>query len=365
MSANLCYLTIENGGEVSNADGDIRVGATVQVKGAGSRWINNGHLRAMGASSLTIEAGGYVSSAGGSLGSGDSGNPTTSVATITGQGSMWNMENVQYPYFGSFFIDTGNTMNLRDGGQALASRWNVWGLATIDAGSGSLLKVGAGSGEVQNYGTIRILAGPDAVPGSQHTPIAAGTWTGPGSFQAVGGTWDVVNHVFTVSDVLAGANGLPLAVDLSQHQTVLVADHARGRDLGISLLAKAGLANVTATVVDSVLLDRLKEPDRQVISGWDLTVTGNGVAVGDPLFLSFVVPAALERSSLTLWKYDGRFWQEFAAADLTISGGYASFTTSDGGAYALTVAVPEPASLTLAGFLLFLSRRRWTRVIWN
>jgi fibronectin-binding autotransporter adhesin len=343
------FLTIENGGEVNNAKGNVMLGATVTVKGAGSRWINNDYLQfgSMGTSYLTIEAGGYVSSTGGLLGTGDSFNQSFSVATITGQGSVWNAANVQQPYNGTFLIGTGSTMNLRDGGQAVATRWDVFGLATIDVGSGSLFKVGAGSGQVQNYGTIRVVAGANAVPGSQHSPIAAGTWTGPGAYQAVGGTWDAVNHVFTVSETIESISGTPLVTDLSQHQRVLIEDTARGRNLGISLQAKSGLATITATTIDSAILDKLIESDRQVVSGWDFAVSGNGYAVGDPLFLSFVVPPALDRSALSLWQYDGQFWQSFNAPDLSVSGGSASFTVANGGVYALTMFVPEPGTQLL------------------
>lgn len=86
---------------------------------------------------------------------------------------------------------------------------NSDGLLTIDTGYGSKVILGDGTGTITNNGTIRVLANPLPDAGNQYSPIIAGTWSGNGTYEAVGGTWDESSHVFTVSQTLDGVAGRP------------------------------------------------------------------------------------------------------------------------------------------------------------
>ena len=88
-------MTVHAGGTVNN-DGSAVIGSnageygTAIVTGAGAAWHNGGYLQVglFGTGSLTIEAGGLVTSTDGTLGELASG---TGNATVTGAGSRWDM----------------------------------------------------------------------------------------------------------------------------------------------------------------------------------------------------------------------------------------------------------------------------------
>ena len=91
-----------------------------------------------------------------------------------------------------------------------------------------------------------------------------------------------------------------------------------------------------------------------------MTVTG-GYTTGQPAYLSFDVGSGISRNDITVWQYEGNAWSQFDATDLTVNGGYASFTVTGFSDYALST-VPEPGTLALlaSGFLsiFFYIRRR-------
>ena len=66
-----------------------------------------------------------------------------------------------------------------------------------------------------------------------------------------------------------------------------------------------------------------------------------------------------ERADLKVWHHDGAQWSEYAAADLTCNGDYASFTVTGFSSYAIS-AVPEPGTLALlaVAVLGFVGKRR-------
>ena len=396
-------LKIEGGGQVKNADGfvgyDSDATGSVTVTGSGSSWTNSATLRvgAVGGGMLTVEAGGQVSSYHGyvadSLGS-------SGTVIVCGTASMWTNTSTLYVgnegngiltieaggkvngkdnWIGQFgnskgtvaVIGTdsawnntgylsiagtgGSALHIRGGGSVtanLVSVTNTFSSFTIDVGYGSLISAGGGTGTFSNNGTVRILAGLQPSAGSQISPISATTWSGSGTYQAVGGTWDASLHLFTVSPKLAGTSGTPVAIDPAYQQRVLIEDIASQETLGASFLAKSAAGfpiNFTATPLDGNGLSSLQgvlPRGESVLSGWNLTAAGTGYNSADPVYLSLHIPASYNRDDLHLWQFNGSTWISFSAADLSCNDGYASFTITGISGYAVT-AVPEPSAIAL------------------
>jgi T5SS/PEP-CTERM-associated repeat protein len=135
-------LTIEAGGQVSS-DSSSLGGASdstgiATITGAGSQWINSSELNVgrSGSGTLTIEAGGRVSNAFGYIGRNSSSTGTT---TVTGAGSKWtNYSSLQIGRSGS------GTLTVSDGGlvetgQLYASISDLLGNGSILATQGAVL----------------------------------------------------------------------------------------------------------------------------------------------------------------------------------------------------------------------------------
>jgi len=140
-------------------------------------------------------------------------------------------------------------------------------------------------------------------------------------------------------------------LNLTDIQRLLINDESTGWGLGASFPYKAGNVglNFTAAAVGGETLADLVdllEPDQLVKGAWDCAGGGAGYAAGDPVYLSFAVGAGLSRKDLQIWHFDGADWTAFDAMDLTCNDGWASFTISDFGTYAVT-AVPEPGTSAL------------------
>ena len=120
-------------------------------------------------------------------------------------------------------------------------------LLAIDVGRGSSAVVGGGSGTITNSGAVRLLAGAGVAAGGAYSPVSAGTWSGSGTYQAVGGTWNATSHQFTVSQVAAGAAGTPVTIDQSQEQRILITDPVSGKSVGASFLATTSSSTLSLT----------------------------------------------------------------------------------------------------------------------
>jgi hypothetical protein len=239
-------------------------------------------------------------------------------------------------------------------------------LLAINVGKSS--SVSGGTGTITNDGTIRIGTGASPAAGATFTPISAGTWSGSGTYQALGGTWNSTSHVFTASAVQEGTSGSPVTIDLSSNQRVLISDSGdsgTGWSVGASFLAAASpkSLSITASAMgdDTLLsLKDLLEPDLSVLGGWQFAAD-SGYTTGDPAYLSFNVGAGYNRNGLEVWHYDGTNWTPYAANDLTYDGTYASFTVTSFSGYAVTT--PEPGTLALLatgllGMLIYARRTR-------
>jgi T5SS/PEP-CTERM-associated repeat protein len=358
-------LSITDGGTVSNQYGKIGYSpdstGVVTVDGGSSTWTNNSHLFVgnEGSGTLSITGGGTVSNQ--DYGSIGYYLDSTGVVTVDGTDSTWTNNS-------SLFVGHvgDGTLNITNGGSvtALEASINSQSLLAIDVGNGSLLTVDGGSGTITNDGVVRVMAGAGSTAGAAYAPISAGTWSGGGIYQAVGGTWNATTHVFTVSEVEPGTSGTPVTIDLAVKQCVLIGDGGAGWSLGVSFATTGSSTSLTltATAISGDVLDDLEallDPGQAVLGGWELEAAG----YTDPAYLSFDVGAGFSRSDLHPWHYDGNEWIEFDAMDLTYDGQYASFTVRGFSGYAVT-AVPEPGtlvSLLIGAATLALLTRRCSR----
>jgi T5SS/PEP-CTERM-associated repeat protein len=351
-------LNITGGAMVSIAStGYIGVdsGSTglVTVDGVGSTWTSNflisvgnsgdGTLRITNGATVSTTSNGVLGYYGGSTG----------LVTIDGGGSSWN----------SNFLSVGNggrgTLTITGGGAVTATHvsTNSTSLLAIDVGRGSLLADNSGAGTLTNNGTIRILAGA-GVPtdGVQYSPISAGAWSGTGTYQAVGGTWDGTAHTFIASSVTSGTSGTPVPLELATVQRAIVDDNGSGGtnwEVGASFVAATSTTNITftATAMNSAILDSLRADlpaNESVLSGWTFATTNYTVSSTNPIYFSFNVGPGEPSDLLEVWHYDGSAWTEYPTTDLTFDGTFASFTATGLSGYAM-IAVPEPSALVLLG----------------
>jgi T5SS/PEP-CTERM-associated repeat protein len=226
-------------------------------------------------------------------------------------------------------------------------------LLEIDAGPGSSLTVGGGTGTLTNNGTVRMVAGADATAGQGYVPISAAAVGG--TVQAVGGTWS--SPTFTPSSVTTVASGTAATMDLCgsdtpNSQRLLVTNG--GASLGVSFLAATSTTNITpsASVLAGSALTSLtadlaaligSQANQAVLNGWTLSAGPNeGYTAGLPAYLSlstgrFYYPTP----GFELWSTSngGSTWSPITPNDLTFDGTYVSFGTTaslDNCGYALS-----------------------------
>ena len=190
-------LAIENGGTVSDVDGQVGTNAgshgTVTVTGIGSAWTNSGNLFVgdAGTGTLTIANGGTVSDVDGHVGRSAASHGTM---TVTGAGSTWiNSGNlfVGDAGTGTATIANGGTVSNMDGylGRSAASHGTatVTGAGSTWTNSGNLVIGDAGTGMLAIADGGRVsgaigIVGNDT--GSHGTATVTGTgsaWTNSGN----------------------------------------------------------------------------------------------------------------------------------------------------------------------------------------
>ena len=337
------------------------------MNGTGSTWTNSGILYVgfAGNGTLKITNGGSVSS----NAYGDIGYLSGGTVTVDGAGSTWT--NGSTLYVG----DSGNgTLIITNGGAVTASSVSInsTSLLAMDVGRGSLLTIGGGAGTITNNGIVRLSAGAIAAAGT-YTPILAGSWTGSGSYQALGGTWNSTNHVFTVSSAIAGTVGLPVTIDLSKNQRVLISDGSGKNVVGASFGATTsstsiGLTAAALTSSVSTALQTAAGSNEEILSGWTFSTTNYTVSSSNPVYLSLLVGSGQSLNDLDVWHYDGTAWTEYAASDLSYDGAYADFTVTGFSGYAVSgefsqiYTLPEPGTFALlAAGLLGLAAYAWRK----
>lgn len=228
---------------------------------------------------------------------------------------------------------------------------------TVDLGTGSSATVGGGVEPLTNDGTIRLMAGAGAANGS-YAPIAAGTWNGAGTVQALGGVYDPATHRVTVSSAAAGQAGVATTIDRSVTQRILITDGATGQQAGAGFQASTTPADLSLTatlMTDSQVssLQGLLDPGKSILSAWDFSATG--YTAGDPVYLSLGSGAGQRFLDLDIWHFNGTIWAKYLNTDLAYDHEFASFVaTGLSGGYAVSGAavaspVPVPAAAWLFG----------------
>ena len=229
----------------------------------------------------------------------------------------------------------------------------VWkGQATIEVAGDGVLTVG---GDLDNRGTIRLMAAP-GLAGGFYRPIAVGgSWTGGGTHEAFGGRWDEIDGLFSVGAPVRTTSGQAVLVDLVVQQRVSMDDRLW---LNFERPADASLYTtfITASVIEGSALDELRSilgPDASLEGCWDITTGLPTRAV-----LSFAVTGSPDADDVTIWHHDDvDGWTQYAPADLLVAGGWASFTVDGFSGYAVSV-VPEPACCTVIGLVWVLLAQR-------
>ncbi|MBN1912066.1 MAG: PEP-CTERM sorting domain-containing protein [Pirellulales bacterium] len=410
-------MRIIEGGTVNSKSGSIgdgpRFTGEVIVSGPGSAWNNSEELSVgfQGDGELTITQSGTVTSSRGFIGYKpdieSSFTPSSGMVFVRGAGSKWSNSSAVYVGYmcnGKLAVTDGGAVESGDGfvgyeGEypsfradghvmvsGIGSRWDSSGnlvVGHVDSGilnlaaggavttqsvainnksrlavevtHGSQLNIEDGAGTLTNNGTIRILAGAGATAGEVCLPIQAGTWTGAGSYEALGGTWNGASREFTVSDVALGDSGDTVSVDLASTQRVRFGQTGGTQQAGISF-RPGGAVDVTAAVVDGAMaaeLETLLEEGDELQSAWQFAVSGS-YASGNPAYVSLGIGPGFTHD-MTVWRHDGAGWAEFDAKDLAYDGIFASFTVDGFSAFAVSGApVPEPSTVVLLlGLALF------------
>lgn len=337
-----------NIGYASGASGDV------SIDGSNSTLLSNYALYVgyQGHGTLRITRGGTLTASSVVLAN----NPSCSGnVNIDGVGSSWHSTNLTIGGSGAgkFTISNGGTATISS--SVSINKNSALGIL-VDGGTTFNL----GTSNLANNGNIRLLAGPQAAPGSTWTPITAGTWSGTGTITTLGGTYNTTTHIFTASAITSSSSDTATTLDRSLVQRLHITDPAQAsNDLYAAFAATTTSTNITfhASLLSAVQTAQLPAGDT-LLSAWNFTTSG--YTAGDPVLLSFNIGSGYNADQITLWHFDGSAWTTYSADDLNVFGNYANFTVTGFSGYAITAAVPEPSSLTLLilGTASLLGRRR-------
>jgi T5SS/PEP-CTERM-associated repeat protein len=332
-------VNITNGGQASGgaAIGEIPGSTgTVNIDGAGSAWIDYDTLvvGANGTGALNITNGGRANSGFGIVGLSTAGLGTV---MVDGPGSTWSSGFTNIGHFGQ----GTSTLNISNGGNVTTQILSLGGhaLVAMNVGDGSALNIGTGS--LTNDGVIRLKAAPGLAAGT-YSPITAGSWSGAGTTQALGGSWSDTAHTFMVTAAANGTAGQEVGINLLENQRVLVTDPGCGESVEAGFQAAASASNLTLsatllTQAQAALLQSELAAGAAVVSGW--TFDTSGYTGGDPVFLALGIGSGYAAKNLAIWHYDGAVWAPFAAGDLSYDGMYADFTVTGFSGYAVAAPI--------------------------
>jgi len=221
---------------------------------------------------------------------------------------------------------------------------------TVDLGTGSTV---TSTGVLINDGTIRLAAKATAANGT-YAPITAGTWSGSGAVQALGGVYNSGTHSVTVSTAATGQAGVATTIDRSVTQRLLITDSATGKQVGASFQATAVPTNLslTASVMNQSQLTALQgllDPGNAILGAWDFSATG--YTAGEPVYLSLEIGGGQKFYDLNVWHFDGTSWARYLNTDLAYDQTFASFVATGFSGYAVSglAPVPVPAAVWLFG----------------
>jgi len=341
-------------GQVQTPASQASTGIAV-INGAGSTWTNTGTLYVgyigKGTSYLTITNGGAVSAAtvdftSGSRSSGD--------GTVDGSGSTLTTTTLNVGYgTGSPALGPWGLLSISDGGAVKTSTIGINSVSTLTVDVASNLN--AGSGTITNNGTVRLVAGADAAAGT-YSPVSAGTWSGSGAYQALGGVWNSTNHTITVNSAITTTAGTVASMDLYTNQRGIVTDPSTGKSVGLGFQATTASNPITfsATAIGGSELSSLQTligTGKSVLSAWSLNTTGTTISSTNPVYLSLTAGAGQSLASLSVYDFNGTSWSQLTPADLAYDGNYASFTALNLNDVAV-VGAPTPTPIPAAVWLL-------------
>lgn len=278
-----------------------------------------------------------VSSAQGFLGFN---NGSIGVATVSGFDSTWINS-------GDLFIGFSGEgiLYISNGGKVVSNNFSINNLSllTMNVGNGSQIQTNQGS--LQNNGLIRFCAGAGLIAGTVYSPITTNSASNLGSIQVLGGTWH--NTLFTVSDVATGIVGEYVTFDRTSIQRVLITDSTNSDSVGASFLA----SDYSTPMIFSAnklsanqILQLANKTKTNALSSWIFSATN--YTAGDPFYVSMNIGSGDFENDLMVWYTNDGNWTPYSAYDMNYDGIYASFTATDFGAYAITLA-PEPSTFGL------------------
>ncbi|BDS06563.1 hypothetical protein NT6N_16030 [Oceaniferula spumae] len=188
----------------------------LRLKDSGTQFTNSNaaYIGNSGRGSLEVTLGGVLSTGAASLG-----HDTTGVgnATIEGSGSRWTVRgglDVANAGEGNLLIRNQASTRVRDS-LNIAVSGEASGEINIFAAESTLLEVGYdGSGALVNNGSLRLFAGAELAAGTYSPAISADGFSGSGSYQAFGGSWDIATGELAVNAIENSASN-SLNEDLS------------------------------------------------------------------------------------------------------------------------------------------------------
>jgi fibronectin-binding autotransporter adhesin len=350
-------LNIQAGGQISSYSVVLGLNpgstGTATVTCTGSVWTNNDTLYVgqYGNGTLNIQSGGQVSNSLGYLGYHSGG---TGFATVTGMGSKWGNSDILYVgYYMPSLANSGKgTLNVADGGQITAKALYVGSQSTVklNVSGNDMLVFGDATtpGTLNSRGKINFYANA-SLPAGTYSPISeyasrAITWSGTGTYNGFGGTWNNTAKTFLVSAPTALNAGASDTVTTAER--LLFADPISGKHTGASFGTITGSPNFSAMLMTpSELSDLTTQPGfaGSVLTGWNYTASLSGAEV----MLSYDIGSGYQDPQI--WRLHDSAWSLFTPDLVTYdSNGNLSFTVTDFSGYAVT-AVPEPCTITMFG----------------
>lgn len=348
VACNLLYI-----GNTIGSNGAITVtGLGSTLTGTGHCYIGNN-----GTGTLTVKDGGLVSNRNANVGCvvGALGE-----VAVTGLGSTWTSD-------GPLLLGISGTatMTVSDGGLVTARNLRIGAnsVARLHVSGNGLVTLGNASltGSFTNNGLTRLYA--DAfLPMAGYRPISecqnrTMIWSGTGTIQTLGGSWNSSAKTFTPTTLTALNAG---TVDsISNGERMRITNPADGRRVGASFDTVAGSPTFSAapmSAAERAALAATQDFEGLVLSAWTFNTT---LPAGSEAMLSFDLGDGV--TDLAVWRYSSGAWQPFEPDLMTYdSHGILSFTVTEFDGYAVT-GVPEPtafALLALGGLAAFGRRRR-------
>ncbi len=333
-------MIVREGISITSLHGFIGYGSgstgVVSIDGPGSNWsLTDGALASFyvgysGTGSLTISHGGKVTN--GDYGYVGANSGAYGMVRVDGSGSTWtNVLPLTIGGSGTGVLVIGN-------GGYVQGQWvvvNTGSLVVMDVGNGSGLS--ASTGTLSNGGTFRLRAISNASVGT-YTPLVAASWAGADSIMALGGSWNSTNHQVTISAPATGDTTSPITFDRSITQRLSITDSASGANLWEMVQAQTtstltlGASLMPAGQINP-LQNQLTSSGSSVLKAWSITATG--LSDNEPMGLAVGIGNGYLTQGLAIWQWNGTTWSAFNASDLSFGSGYANFTVTATGGYAV------------------------------